>query len=173
MSGAVCDPNPPRPFLGLEKIPWKTAHEGKAIKMCLRRDFSISGREKQSKHKAFGWDIPRTSGRISGWTSRQNNFHPIARSAGKYIFFAWTSLTRRRGRPRPDSEEVSEKVYAGKLRADFSLSNYYNSCGEKASNKIDHLFKIIGTPPTFDPSQPQKKTLEKQRKMAENTRNTK
>ena len=37
-----------------------------------------SGTEKQPKHKVLGQDIPRTSGRISGQTSRPKNFHPIS-----------------------------------------------------------------------------------------------
>ena len=52
----------------------------------------LSGTKKQPKHSVFGQDIPRTSRRISGRTSRPKNFHPIARSAGKSSFFL-------RGRP--------------------------------------------------------------------------
>ena len=47
--------------------------------------------EKQPREKVFGRDIPRTSGRISGWTSRPENCHPIAQSTGKSSFL--------RGRP--------------------------------------------------------------------------
>ena len=64
--------------------------------------------------KVFGPDILRTSGRTSGRTSRPKNFHRIAQSAGRRSSLRghpWTSMTR----------GVSEKLYAGKLRADFSF----------------------------------------------------
>ena len=51
----------------------------------------IGSQGKQPKHKVLGRDIRRTSGWISGWTSgwisertsRPQNFHPVAWSAGK------------------------------------------------------------------------------------------
>ena len=55
-----------------------------------------SGMEKQPKHGVFGRDIPRISGR----TSRPQNVHPIARSAGKYSFWS--------GRPWPEGADVHE-----------------------------------------------------------------
>ena len=77
--------------------------------------------EKQPKHKVFGRDIPRTSGRISGRTSWPKSFHPVARSAGNSSFFARTSLTRRRGRPRP--EGASEKFTQENFGLIFSFSS--------------------------------------------------
>ena len=55
-----------------------------AIFLCTGR--KKPGTEKQPKQKVFGWDIPRTSGRISRWTSRPKNFRPIARSAEKKVY---------------------------------------------------------------------------------------
>ena len=37
----------------------------------------LSGTEKQPKHEVFGRDIPRTSGRIPGWTSRPKKLSPL------------------------------------------------------------------------------------------------
>ena len=79
-----------------------------------------SGTEKQPKQKVFGRYIPRTSGWISGQTSRPKNFHPIARRAGKSSFFARMSLTRRRG---PEGADVHDPRGSQKnfLRENFGL----------------------------------------------------
>ena len=65
--------------------------------------------EKQPKHKVFGRDIPRTSGRISGWTSQPKHFHPILATRAAI----YRSLRALRARNR---KKVSKRVFWGVWR---------------------------------------------------------
>ena len=76
----------------------------------------FSGRQNEPKHKVLGQDIPRTTGLISGRTSRPKNAHPIARSAGFFICADVLDPKARTSMTRGVSKNV---VHAGKHRADF------------------------------------------------------
>ena len=83
---------------------------------CFRSSFRNNFRL-ECKHKVMGRDIPRTSRRISGRTSRPKNFHPITRSAGKYSFCL-------RGHPWPEGADVHDPRGSWKnfLQENFGLT---------------------------------------------------
>ena len=73
------------------------------------------------KEEVFGTDIPRTSGGHSrGYSgSKLRSGDTAPRNSGKTSLLVRTSMTRRRGRPRP--KEVSKKLRSEKLCAKFSF----------------------------------------------------
>ena len=66
------------------------------------------GTEKQPKHRVFGRDVPRTSGRISGADVPAPQLSPPSLGAQQnvFFFFARTSWAWRRGHPWPDAQLV-------------------------------------------------------------------
>ena len=83
---------------------------------------------KQPQRKAFAWVVPWTSGRISGQTSWPKNFHAIARGAENKVCCADVLDPKAR-----TSMTVSERLYAGKLRADFSFPSDFNHESQNTS----------------------------------------